>query len=297
VSIRPVIGLVLVGGLATVSWGQGVVINHSNCDGNLLSPAVSLLIGQTRSFFAHASVGGNIVDGLNHLHARDAARYPLHVVSDDGTPPAATAAGTLYEYMRGNPGWQSKVTLFEQYIAAGWRSPKITIASNKMCYIDQTADWITYRNSMTALEAANPGVDFIYWTIPLMNTEDSDNRLRNAFNQSLRDWMALPAQSGKFLLDIADIEAWSPAGVQSTFSYGGKTYQKMYDGYTSDGGHLNTAGSDLVAMGLYATYGRIVPEPATIALLVAGGLGLLRARGARGRLTPSTSPRGGRGPC
>lgn len=276
--IRAGIGLLVVCACAGVSWGQGTIINHANCDGNQLTAAVSALIGQTRSFFAHASVGGNIISGLNALHSANPSRYPLVVVSDDGTPPATTVAGRIYEYQRGNPGWQSKVTLFEQYISAGWNASKIDIASNKFCYIDPTADWDTFRNSMTGLEANNPGVTFIYWTIPLTTSEDSSNRQANTFNQSLRDWMAQTAQAGKILLDIADIEAWSPSGVETSYTYGGTTYQKLYSGYTSDGGHLNSAGSQLVAMGLYQAYAAAVPEPVSATILLAGAALLLRRR-------------------
>lgn len=281
---RAATSCVVLCGLAGLSWAQGTVVNHTNCDGNALTPGVSAQIGQTTSFFAHASVGGNVTSGLGHLHSRDPNRYPLHTASDDGVPPSSTVAGTFYEYQRGNPGWQSKINLFETYMAQGWGdSNSVTIASNKFCYVDEDASWTVFRDSMVALEANYPTVSLIYWTIPLMNTENADNRLRNDFNKSLRDWMALPAQTGKILFDIADIEAWDPNGVQSTFTYNSVTYQKMYNGYTSDGGHLNTAGSDLVAMGLYVAYGAAVPEPASGAMVLAGLAVLLRRRRGAGR--------------
>ena len=259
---------------ASVGLAQATVINHSNFDASGLSPAQSAKIGQTRSFFAHASVGSNIVSGLAALHASDPARYPLDPIAEDGTPPAATVAGSFYEYARGNPGWSSKTSLFEDYLANGWGS-SADIVSNKYCYVDETASWPTIRDSMVSLEATYPNATFIYWTMPLMTSEDADNVLRNQFNSDLRGWMAQPEQTNKVLLDIADIEAWDTAG-QQTFLFAEQSYQKLSADYTSDGGHLNEAGAERVAMGVYMAYSAALPEPTSLVLLVGAMCGLLR---------------------
>lgn len=52
-------------------------------------------------------------------------------------------------------------------------------------------------------------------------------------------------------------------------------HQKIYSGYSSDGGRLNAAGRERIALGWYTTSAAIVPEPGTITLLVIALLGVI----------------------
>ena len=224
-------------------------------------------IGQQRWFFTHASVGGNMIQGMNDLNAANSTRYQLATSSvayldaemraED--PPASPIPGTIYESDRGNPGWSDKLTIFENSLqVSGWHSPAVDAVMNKMCFIDQDAVAADYAASMTALQAAHPGTAFVYTTMPLMNTEDSDNVLRNQYNAAVR---AHCANGGFLLFDVADMEAWDPSGIQHTFQYGGQTYQKLYDGYTDDGGHLDADGQQRIALGWYAMAAVLATDP------------------------------------
>jgi hypothetical protein len=234
-----------------------IIINHTNWDWYNSQPSsVFNGVAQLKIYFAHASVGGNILDGMKALNSADSAKYPLIQQSSRDKPPATTNKGTIYEYARGNPDWPVKISSFATYIKNGWNDPKVNLVMNKFCYIDPQADWMTYRDSMVALEAQYPGTKFIYWTMPLMPTADSDEVLRSKFNQNLRDWMA--TQNNKFFFDLADIEAWTPDGQIQTFTDKGATYQKLFAAYSSDEGHLNDAGAKRAATGLYSLFGKIV---------------------------------------
>jgi hypothetical protein len=206
-------------------------------------------IGQMKWYFAHASVGANMMDGVSDLHAKDKGLYAFQGVSAGEKPPASTQGGAIYEHNRGNPGWKAKLDGFESCVSNGWHYPTINVAMNKLCYIDQHASFKYYLHSMTNLEAAVPQTTIVYTTMPLMTDADADNFLRNAFNERLREWTQ---QNGRVLFDIADIEAHDPTGKVCTFQYRNKTCQKLCDSYTKDGGHLNEAGRQLVAKGLYA---------------------------------------------
>jgi hypothetical protein len=206
-------------------------------------------IGLLRAFFAHASVGDNMMSGITSLHAAAPTSYPLVRVSSGGTPPTATTNGAIYDYQRGNPGWQAKVDGFGEYVSNGWRAGRVNYALNKFCYIDQDADLDYYLAAMQGLETTFPHTVFVYMTIPLMTSPDSDNYLRNVFNDGLRSWVQ---QHSRVLFDVADIEAHDTNGLEYTYIWNHRACQQLWTNYSSDGGHLNTLGSRQVALGFYA---------------------------------------------
>jgi hypothetical protein len=234
---------------------SNVVIDHNNWDWYFnQSSDLPEKVAQLKIFFSHASVGANILQGLKDLNTASATKYPLAQVAVKGIPPSTTAKGVLYEYPRGNPNWAEKVTSFKSYIDNGWQSPTVQIVLNKFCYIDQSANLQTYIDSMVALEAKYPTTVFVYWTMPLMTSGDTDAVLRSQFNQGLRNWLS--TQNNKVLFDIADIEAWSPDVKMQSFTNKDVIHQKLYTGYSSDGGHLNEAGMNRMASAFYSLLGK-----------------------------------------
>ena len=252
---------------ASVAWAGGL-IGHAALAGAANPPAEKLpKIAQLRWFFTHASVGGNMIEGLNALHAEDAVRFPLQIfeVAAAGTEgdanyrasaePAATSAGFVYECMRGNPGWRNKLTCFSNSVAtSGWRFPKVNVVMDKFCWIDPEADPAEYCARMSALEDRFPQTLFVYLTMPLTTeTAGTENDQRNDFNRHVRNHCRT---AGKWLLDIADIEAWSEGGTEQTYVSGGATNQRMAAAYAEDAGggdfHLNATGRRRAALGWYA---------------------------------------------
>jgi len=253
--------------LLGVSAAGARIVDHSDVDAvATLSQCVMDGIGTQRWFFTHASVGGNLIEGLADLHASDAVRYQLDVawIGYDGgssraaPPPAPTVAGTVYECDRGNPGWQSKLEVFDDSVRlAGWRLAAVDVAMDKLCFIDQDANAAAYLASMDALAASYPSTTFVYTTMPLTVDEDASNVLRNLFNREVR---LHALATGALLFDLADMEAHDPAGAEQTFESAGQTYQKLYAGYTNDGGHLDAElGHRRAARGWYATAAVLSP--------------------------------------
>jgi hypothetical protein len=261
-----VVGLIF--GPFAGSWCPAQIISHLDIDAVPAWPQATMdVVGQQKWFFAHASVGGNMMNGMSNLHATNPTRYKLGQASvgyDSGTmrannPPSPTVVGTIYECQRGNPGWQAKITIFQNSVnTSGWRSSATPIVMDKLCYVDQDAGSAQYVAAMAGLEASWPTTIFVYMTMPLTTGEDYSNVQRNVYNTAVRQFCQT---NGRLLYDIADMEAFDPAGVQQTFLYGGQTYQKMYAGYSSDGGHLNSTGCERVALGWYAVAAALAAAP------------------------------------
>lgn len=176
-----------------------------------------------RIYLEHASVGSNISGGLDALETADTSYDRTNFVF----------------YGRGNPVWQAKIDDFYTRVTSNTPSASdYNALTMKYCYIDIYADFEYYRDRMLALEALYPGAIFVWWTMPI---ETSSVSYRQNFNDSVR---AYCSANNKILFDIADIECHTPEGVKQTDSSGREV---LYSAYTSDGGHLNTAGAQRVA--------------------------------------------------
>ena len=198
-------------------------------------------IRSLKIFFQHASVGQNIYDGVTGLGALDAAKYALVTeqfsAGDQSDLKAWLGSHVGWaDYYEGNPGWSAKVSDFSANAGTQGIAPLVDVAMMKFCFIDQDADFATYRDAMVALQAAYPNTTFVWWTMPLCATGDADNKKRNAFNQSVRAYVSA---NGLWLYDIADIESHDAAGTYLLDSVGGAF---LCADFTTDGGHLNDAG-------------------------------------------------------
>lgn len=246
---------------AAMAQGKFIQIGYSNClqVAHFSQPQFDQ-IGQLKWYFAHASVGANIMDGIADLHRLEPKSYEIRSLTAGSSPPPSTERGVIYEQQRGNPGWKAKEDMFSANVRNGWHFPRVDVAINKLCFIDELASLNYYINSMTNLEAACPGTMIVYTTMPLTTKEDLKNYLRNRYNDRLRQWCR---QEGKVLWDLADIEAHDPMGKLCTFRYWGADRQKLCPEYTSDGGHLNERGRDLVARSFYAMGAALAMEHAS----------------------------------
>ncbi len=230
-----------------------LVVDHQNIDQVAGLPQSTMdLIAEQSWYFMHASVGQNMINGMNALTAMEPTRYQLAVSSiGDNPPPPDPDTGVVFENHRGNPPWDVKIAMFEEAVAdLGWRAPSVSVVMNKLCYDDWAADAEVYLASMVALEAEYPATTFVYTTEPLRVNEDGTNALRTVFNEAIR---AYCVANNRLLFDIADIESHDPDGNPVTYEYNGQVYPKLYSGYTDDGGHLNSDGAMRVALGWYAT--------------------------------------------
>lgn len=220
-------------------------------------------LAKARVFFAHQSVGRNLLQGLTELAAE--AKVPLKVARMEGRL-ADTGPGVFHVDIGKNKEPLGKIKAFAEELRQN-ASPGFDVALLKFCYLDLSAEGMTdphalveeYSRAVSALRASYPNLRIVHVTSPLRSDpvewktpikrllgrdtyEDADNRLRNAYNMELRKRFA-----GEVIFDIAEVESTLPQGTRSAFGSGTHTVFTLAQAYTSDGGHLNARGRQYVA--------------------------------------------------
>ena len=148
---------------------------------------------------------------------------------------------------------------------------KADIAFFKFCYVDFPAHgevetiFQHYRETLSRLREAYPGTTLIHFTTPLVRREKGlktvikqflgrdrtgyeDNLVRHRFNELLRNEYV----NREPFFDLALLESTHSNGKTQYYSEGSQKYYSLYDGYTTDGGHLNAKGSRFIAEQLLA---------------------------------------------
>jgi len=209
-------------------------------------------------YFAHKSVGNNILDGMADLQAQDPGRYTIAVYSG-GADWFVGNDGILHRSVGSNRYPQTKIDGFNSDIRSGGFHVA-DAAMMKFCPGDtppfatmSAADtWVAYRDMMAGLEQDYPDVSFIWWTMPLATAADNrGNDEKAVFNALVRDYCA---SNGCPLFDIAVIESYDPDGNPIVSSTG---HEAMWEGYSSDGAHLNETGRQRVASAIWWLLARI----------------------------------------
>jgi hypothetical protein len=220
---------------------------------------VAQTMGSKRVLFAHQSVGGNIMEGVRRL----AADIPIVEAANAAEYPDSVAPGIWHARLGKNGDPYGKIAAFQSMLAAGNAGKKFDVALMKLCYVDiqEATDvsglFSTYTQTIAAIRNAHPALAIVHCTVPLKThvprgvkarlrqffKGDLANVRRSEFNVLLRREYA-----GKEpVVDIAAAESLRPDGRRETFSLKRKEYEALFPGYSTDGGHLNSAGQDRVA--------------------------------------------------
>ena len=235
-----------------------------------------------RGFFAHQSVGNNILDGLAGIMRRNGENVLPILELGDSTPPEG---GFLVHTPIGrNEEPVSKCEDFRRIIDQELAG-KIDYALLKFCYIDINAEsnvadlFAAYRTVMDDLKTRHPHIAFIHVTAPLRdeakgfevwaremlgrpNRSKLANIKRNDFNRLLRETYANDP-----IFDLAASQSTYPDGSRESFSRDGRTYYSLIGNYTSDGRHLNETGREFVAADFVRSIGGALSQKAEAASL------------------------------
>ena len=218
------------------------------------------LLAHERIYFAHQSVGANILAGVGEL-ARDAA-VPLRIVEAPNA--AAVGAGTFGHFFVPENG--EPLRKLQNFKTALGRQSGIDLALIKFCFVDINADtdaaalFARYQATIAELKAANPHTTFVHVTLPLTTVQGGvkafakrllgrapygtiENVRREQYNALLRRTYA----GREPVFDIARLESTAPDGTRVTVSWDGAIAPAMAPAYTDDGGHLNELGRVRVA--------------------------------------------------
>ncbi len=240
-----------------------------------LSPGQWSSLASKRIFFAHMSVGRDLLDGLEDLQKE--ADGPRLVVREMSEPGALTRPAVGHALLGHNGEPLRKIDAFRQLLGSRQLAPP-DVAFMKLCYVDVRHDtsvpslFEAYTTAMTELRARLPSTRVVHLTVPLCSPSTgwissakagvkrwlgradvtADNLRREEFNQRLRE--AYEADGS--LIDIAAAESTTPRG-RSVVERGGRLVRCLAPDYTSDGGHLNAVGRRHVSRVLVARLAEI----------------------------------------
>jgi hypothetical protein len=215
-----------------------------------------------RVVFGHQSVGWNILKGLERLADQQGVNIKFH---EQRTAPTLPGISHFTIGKNGDP--LSKINDFVAAVDAG-AAQGADMALMKLCYVDFNADTDaiqvadSYIASLEALAKKHPDTHFIAVTAPLRTAQTGlkawikqlmgrqpsgyvDNAKRGQFNERLREHYV---KTGR-LFDLAAIEAESN-GKLCRIYVDFQVVEALCPDLSSDGGHLNERGQNVVATAL-----------------------------------------------
>ena len=219
-------------------------------------------VSNGRIFFGHQSVGANVINGMKSLSEQ--AGLELNI-KELGSQPLQQQTVFAHSNIGENNDPKSKIDDFANQIRnLGDFKPQI--AFMKFCYVDFNAQsnvaevFNYYRDTIEILKKEKSDIVFVHLTVPLAAksytlksrikeiigrhtwNDDTTNAKRGEFNNLILD-----TYSNEPVFDIARVESTYLNGKRESFIKDDKTYYRMVPDYTTDGGHLNSFGQQLVA--------------------------------------------------
>lgn len=262
------------GALLMLASRQGTPMANEPLDNPPATDDQLVAAAGRRIFFAHQSVGKNVLSGVPEVYA--AAQLPAPEIVDLGAGAALPEGGSepvlAHAYIGENGDPYGKLADFDSRLRAGL-ADQVEVALLKFCYLDITGEtdvdalFETYRRTLADLERDFPEVRFVHVTTPV-KTEPTDLKWRvkevigrpndNAAREQYNALMRAEYGDGR-LLDLAVIEATAPDGTVAIVSSDGRQHLALAPQNAADSGHLNAAGSVTAADRFLALVGAKAP--------------------------------------
>lgn len=266
-------GVVAIGaGLLTLLDGRSRVTPGDGTGPRSATDSELSAAADSQVFFAHQSVGYNILDALPGVYGAHGLDFPS--VLESAEPDGAAHFQHVPIGTNGDP--LGKIREFDEIIRGGV-GEETDVALLKLCYDDiREGDdvkqiFAAYSETIAALERDYPDVTFLYTTVPVTAERGprgivkalagrgdrlgpEHNVPREHYNQLVRESFA---DSGR-LFDIAAVESTTPEGDRVVGEADGEPYYAMYGEHASDPGHLNAQGAAIAAEVLLSIIGEQV---------------------------------------
>jgi hypothetical protein len=205
-----VIGAVMILRITCLPSHAAIIIDHSCTDfSSIPSTWIETVKSAVRLHYAHTSHGSQLVTGLERIEDQNSV-YGVEIGYSYLPEEANTLCifdGQEHEtYISPELYWQTpEGRQFTQDVLD--HNPTLTMSGwSWCCQLDyySSGEVDEYLIQMASLEAANPGIRFIYMTGNAQGTgSDGYNRWQN--NQKIRQYCL---NNDKILFDFADLDAW-----------------------------------------------------------------------------------------
>lgn len=137
--------------------GSSKIIDRTNFNQIETANSAALKkLAKLRVFFAHASVGGNMVQGLQALNQADSSRYPLTIAQGSASTGGPEQQGPC---MNSTAATRARRPRSASLLIASTfgRPAPMSMLSSTSSAINPDADFDAYTSSMQALKSAHPG--------------------------------------------------------------------------------------------------------------------------------------------
>jgi hypothetical protein len=213
-------------------------------------------LSDARLFFAHQSVGGNIMDGVKAL-LESAPSGSIKLMSLAAVPQAGAGGFFVHERLGTNGDPEGKTDAFVSTLEGGLGN-RLDVALQKYCFADFTPTTDSqrvfdyYRQAVDRVHRDFPGLTLVHVTAPLMAVQSGpravvkkligqapdyyeDNIVRERFNDLMRQTYG----GREPLFDLARLESTREGSeTRESTSFKGQTVFALLPQYTTDGGHL-----------------------------------------------------------
>ncbi len=243
---------------------KNIDLSHLDQELDKIPAAVWQKISDKKIYFAHQSVGINVIEGIQEI-LRKHPTISLNIVETANQ--ADFKAGIFAHSAIGeNFKPDTKTAEFISFMEQGIGENADTVAL-KYCFLDINAGTAVdkmFHKYSTALDKVSKDytkLNVIHFTMPLevhrpgkkaklkkffgVNEikEYDDNAKRNEYNEMLLD----KYQGREPIFDLAKFESSYPDGSRSSYERKGKTYYALAPEFSRDGAHLNELGRKQLA--------------------------------------------------
>lgn len=216
-------------------------------------------IAKQRIFFAHRSVGADIVvGGLQAVYLDFGVAAPR---VNDGVPMPSGSFGDRWLNQSDDP--QSKLDDFDMWVREKGVGDAADLAFMKLGFVDINTEtdvnalFDRYRAMMRALESDYPEVVFLHVTISVTRWVPESNAAIARFNALMRSEYGATGR----LFDLAGAISTCTDGRPDTHrTMSRDIYYQICQEYTSDGGHLNEKGAKVAAAAMLRVIGGVLKD-------------------------------------